>query len=498
MVDKKKMDSIILAQRLKLSETSSKVSEMNRKTNEMIDEMDQLNAQMELLLSDNNSNILESIDIDNLEEEYQNLLSQEEIEKIESEVALKNENLKIEKWTYSDDEDEIYKNSVSYLKEKNINSYEDVSAILYSSDEIKSAQDKIDELNRKFEELNRVKCDKYDYLISGTVGVLTGLIDVFFVRAPGKGFIGRKVDEGTNEIVMKIAGIAGWDRKKAESRNSDTLRSAIGFLEKRFKVNYDQQYGLKNLSTKNHHLKSLAHSPSPIGLLFSLISQFTGESIFIINGNVEIVQSQPMLQGKNFVERVVLGFVNWFMHLVSDVAGSSGAKGRGSGIPIPFYELLLLLHPIKIKNCGVDKIATMVFEQGYDFRHGIAMSVPVVINELLVRFFWALRAHIEKERDLGEIFSDMKNSRELQRMLLTSYGCFCLVDLGDALLTGKPIADPVLKIIEICTNLNLIAWVRFGYLGYKEIYFVINKNSLRYKFIDEKLEEDFRRSFIFV
>lgn len=62
----------------------------------------------------------------------------------------------------------------------------------------------------------------------------------------------------------------------------DNIASAIGFLENGgikangerfdgFKVNYDQRHtadvnGEFNMSTKNHHMMSLSHSPDIIGL----------------------------------------------------------------------------------------------------------------------------------------------------------------------------------------------------------------------------------------
>ncbi|MGP0761901.1 hypothetical protein ACAF95_25555, partial [Escherichia coli] len=50
------------------------------------------------------------------------------------------------------------------------------------------------------------------------------------------------------------------------------------------------------------------------------------------------------LKGNNVVSKVFSGFVNWLGHLFSDMAGSSGAAGRGSGIPIPFFSLLQFIN----------------------------------------------------------------------------------------------------------------------------------------------------------
>ena len=45
------------------------------------------------------------------------------------------------------------------------------------------------------------------------------------------------------------------------------------------------------------------------------------------------------LQGGNFSAKLFCGVANWFGHIMSDIAGSSGSQGRGSGLAIPFFEL---------------------------------------------------------------------------------------------------------------------------------------------------------------
>ncbi|MGV4327231.1 hypothetical protein ACM6RJ_10440, partial [Trueperella pyogenes] len=68
--------------------------------------------------------------------------------------------------------------------------------------------------------------------------------------------------------------------------NENNVSSAIGFLEKQFKVGYDQAktadtFGVvKNMLPKNHHAKSAAHYPDFIGLIASICNQFTDSSTF--------------------------------------------------------------------------------------------------------------------------------------------------------------------------------------------------------------------------
>lgn len=122
------------------------------------------------------------------------------------------------------------------------------------------------------------KCDMYDYLIAVACGVVGEMVDIFLVGAPG-----------------------------------DSVASAIGFLEKKFKVNYDQRHSadvnnLFNMSTKNHHMMSLAHSPDVIGLFFSILNPFTSTATFVANGQLVTINSETFeLQGDNLVAKIFFG-----------------------------------------------------------------------------------------------------------------------------------------------------------------------------------------------
>ncbi len=171
------------------------------------------------------------------------------------------------------------------------------------------------------------------------------------------------------------------------------------------------------------------------------------------------------------------------------MGGSSGAKGRGSGIPIPFYELLQILNIGKIgKNQKtIADISVLVFENGYDFRHGITMSIPVILNELLVRFCWALKLYFYENKTFKEIIPLLRENRNLKRMLFVSQGCFCLMDLGDAVIRNIKNPEPVSKIVSILTRMNLIAWLRFSKLGYDELKVILFKEYEKNKYIDQKI-----------
>ena len=86
---------------------------------------------------------------------------------------------------------------------------------------------------------NSDKCDKYDYLTAVGCGALGGLIDIFLVGSPQDTTIGKWTDEQVDKSVMIFAKHMGWNPREGQENN---IKSAIGFLERNFKVNYDQSH----------------------------------------------------------------------------------------------------------------------------------------------------------------------------------------------------------------------------------------------------------------
>jgi hypothetical protein len=335
------------------------------------------------------------------------------------------------------------------------------------------------------------KCDKYDYMIAGTAGILGAIIDIFFVGAPGEGCLTQASDKATDRAVEKFASFVGWDGAR---EGKDPTKSAIAFLERKYRVNYDHRHGADvgqafRMSTRNHHIKSLGHWPDLIGLFFSILDQFSNTAHFVHDGKIiKINTDNAELIGGNFIAKVFAGFVNWLGHLFSDVAGSSGAQGRGSGIPIPFFGLLPFVN---IGEFGQYRqsfatVCVQVFEQGYDFRHGLAMSIPVIVTELLIRVMFFVKQHFYHKKSLKE--SIPKDSiPELRRMLLVGQGTLCIFDAGDAAMRSGGEA------IQFLLRTNLIAWTRFGFLALKELNAFINKGKINFELIDAQIDKEYKQ-----
>ena len=343
------------------------------------------------------------------------------------------------------------------------------------------------------------KLDALDWAISAVSGVICGLIDVFFVGKPGESKLQDWTDKSTDKMVMNIAKLLGWEPSEKQKENP---ASAIGFLERKFPVPYDARYdkdlGITNeanstgMSSSNHHLKSLAHSPDFVGLFFSLVDQFsTDESgikhtTIISNSHIEMYSygtTDFELKGKNIVSKLFCGIANWIGHILSDIAGSSGSQERGSGVSGPYYELLQFANfgSVTEERKTIAELSIKLFENGYDARFMAAASIPVLLNEYIIKLSWILKQHFYHKIDwkdirvvqtlipenTGKII--FKENPEMQKMLLAGYGTFCGVDFGGALISSNGKFD-----IEFFLHINLPAWKKLATEG-----FLAAKSGLR-------------------
>lgn len=327
------------------------------------------------------------------------------------------------------------------------------------------------------------KCDKYDYLVAVGCGAIGGMIDSFLVGSPTDSKLLSWTDSQINKVVISFSKLNGW---KPNAGNENDVSKAILFLQNKYKVNYDQSirtsaaevYGIK---PSNHHMKSLGHSPDIIGLFFSIIDQFRSTSSFLSDGKMITITSDTFeLRGGNYIAKIYCGVVNWFGHLMSDVAGSSASKGRGAGIVIPFYELFGLFGPRGF-NGDQDKktiadIATRAFEQGYDLRYGIAQAIPVVITDLLIRLSWELRRIVMKKNNRDCIPSN--SHYELRVMLLVGNGTLCLIDgLDSGIRSGG-------NSMAFFCRLNYVAWFKLAMMVLKEVRIRVGINEDLEKYLE--------------
>ena len=320
--------------------------------------------------------------------------------------------------------------------------------------------------------------DSLDYIVAIASGIVCGILDILwggeFDLAHGRSIASDKVDS----FVKNTA-------EMSEGKTFDDVKSAVQALEKHFPIPSDgntSDFG----GGKQHHLRDFAHHPTIVGLAFSLLTQFTEKSYGTdVNGSfitVDVPEKSKSFIGKDIPEKILMGTIIWFFHLVSDIAGSSSTAGTtgGTGIPGPLLALAKEVSAIPFfKNIKVDDDMSMSLflsklfngtlmmkrdEKGqivkdsiikFDLRGelGVAVelckqAVPVVANECFVRAFYFIR-HLAMEMKENRVgcFADMKmidwdtvkplNNPTIARMLTISTGVFTVLDIGEAIATQK-------------------------------------------------------------
>lgn len=335
------------------------------------------------------------------------------------------------------------------------------------------------------------QCDKIDYILAACSGALCGILDIFLVGKPGESPIGDITDKWFEERTKDFAKICGWDPKK----NGD-LSSVIRHLEKKFKIPYDQRglgdagKAVFDLNLENHHIKSLAHNPTLLGLFFSILDQFAepNTSHFISDGELISLQDADgsfYLKGNNVPSKLFCAFANWIGHLISDQSGSSGSKGRGMGIPSPFWawtnDVIAIRRKLNIPAASFDKsmneLAVQIYKEGFDLRFQAAQFLPVLINEVLVRLIYSIRRLIKyfsnslkEERSIKQLWKACEpfSNPTVKRMLTVAHGTFCLVDVGDATIRAFITGGGTFNAKEFFLRLNIPGIGRFAISLYGE------------------------------
>ena len=354
------------------------------------------------------------------------------------------------------------------------------SALERAQMELSEIDDKISESEKTLKNLTP-QCDRIDYILAASSGILCGIIDVFLVGKPGESPFGKITDKWFEERTKDFAKLCKWDGK------DNSLKSAIAYLEKKFKVPYDQRGAgdagkeIFDLSPTNHHFKSLGHNPTLLGLFVSIMDQFYNTSNFITNGQIVSLENADgtfELRGKTIPSKFFCGFVNWIGHLISDASGSSGSAGRGMGIPSPIWSWTnniiaikdSLGIPVKEFDKSINELALNIYEKGFDFRFQTAQLIPVFINELIVRTFYSIRRlirYFSKYDKVNRSFKSMWKECEpfsnatVKRMLTVAHGSFCLIDLGDATIRGFATGGGTFNVVEFAMRINVAGIGRF-------------------------------------
>jgi len=313
--------------------------------------------------------------------------------------------------------------------------------------------------------------DRFDYTLAVASGLLSGVMDSFFVGAFSFEGAFNSGKESVDEFVLKVAKKQGYD--------GNDLTSAVKHLEEKFPIAADKatnDFG----GGLYHHLRDFSHHPTQVGLFFSILTQFTGK-VYGTNTHGEFIpidlnEDGLQLIGRNVPEKITFGVINWFYHMVSDMAGSSGSIMKhkpGTGLPGPIGSLLKEVSALPVfkevndkdhkeasvwvsklfngtllgkKNADGKVIEAVPFDLRTEIgiaEHVGKQALPVLINECVIRAFYFIRRLIMalKENDVRS-FEQFKaldwgtilpwSNRTITRMLTISTATFSAADMTDA------------------------------------------------------------------
>ena len=342
---------------------------------------------------------------------------------------------------------------------------------------------------------DEVSLDSTDYLIAIASGLLSGVVDAFVAK-------GFNLDDAQNDGAKCVESFIRFVGKR-EGIASDDIEKIVKGLEKNHPFAGDKltnEFG----GGSQHHLRDFSHHASPLGLVCSLFTQFTGKAIGVNTDGSFMVASIPqevidaaaakgdILIGSTLQEKLYLGTVQWFLHLVSDMAGSSSSVGGsgGTGIPGPLMSLVRSFASLPLvrdmvagqdpqgREYTVSQWASRLFNGTYlgehdefgrpiktelrpfDLRMEVGLfeqlgsqAFPVLLNETVVRVAYALRRLLDqlKSMESSEGISSTAlealdnidwsairpwGNRSINRMLTVATGVFTATDIAESLVRG--------------------------------------------------------------
>ena len=407
-------------------------------------------------------------------------------------------------------------------------------------EQLQLCNDRVAELNS---EIDRLTChaDGLDYTIAVASGILTGLIDSFFV-----GDYNPNIEEIVTEFAKKKAG------KKSDTIND--YKDARKWLEKNYHTDNDGAYKTgkdifgRDVSSNGHthRLDDLAHHPTLLGLCASIFFQFFRVAIFVNkNGKIQPVWGKEDIKElvKMWIPAIVSGVMlwlaniaekycedeldseipkpirnliklissmpiliqilkcadTWFAHIMSDVGPRSDGS-QGKGIPGFFLSLLkeISMLPI-IKNTELPEILQSWYNSGkFNFDKELVIiekmkkqAIPVIFNEVVVRAFYFVR-HLITEYQKYESFEKIDwekvipvGNRTIERMLTIATGTFTAVDMADAAIhAASKSVDTATFVANMVLRVNFVGVGRFAIAVGTDVGMGLKRGSL----VDERIK----------
>ena len=297
---------------------------------------------------------------------------------------------------------------------------------------------------QQFDEMHHL--DKLDYQICIICGSLGAIMDSLFVGIPQASQRG----EPTGFINKMIQSYINKKFPQEEMIKLSTQKCA--------KVTYDAQDNrntritVEGLSAYYHRVASLGHDPV-LGFFVGVFDIIRG-TMTTISKTGEFTSQKMEVYADRMCTQILDAVQKQWNHFKSDV-------NTPMGLPVPLMALFNFLQFGKIgeeKNTIAEVVQGMYYD-GYDFQHFLAMSVPEIFVEILVRAAWWIRMKHSGHSLLKTtpLFIGRKRTPKLQTMLTISHSVICTANGLKVWVTKNPCA------------INYPEWVRFLQLLGKEL-----------------------------
>lgn len=312
--------------------------------------------------------------------------------------------------------------------------------------------------------------DEKDIAISAIAAIVGASIEILTIGIPHASPQGTQAGPLSNYI-------REWFNKKFPEEEMQKLANS-----KVSKVPFDAQDNrhtreyVEGLSAYYHRLLSLGHDPV-LGFVVGVFDIMNGR-MTTIDKNGKILSQVMDVYSDRKETNIFAALSKQIIHFKSDITTSMG-------LPAPLMGLFNLLQfgSIGEEEQTIAQIVQGMYYEGYDFIHFCAMSIPVMITEVIVRILYAVK-RIREGYSLKESIpfsTNHKKHPKLGTMLFIAHSGATAVNLGKILFTKNPLA------------VNYPQWIAFGKYTYQQLKWVlVEKPFACYYFIEDKIEEELK------
>jgi len=317
--------------------------------------------------------------------------------------------------------------------------------------------------------------DRWDYAIGGGTGVFCGILDVLFISKPEK---------PTVSYSKKVNGLFNqWSQNAINKLIPPELTSE---LEKIYKIGGADTSTTNGFTSPisgkfnpvNHRFKALNHDPV-LAFIIGALDVMNGTCTIVDNGSIKTMGT---IKGASGDYRFFKSLGKILGHLASDFNAPSAKGNRGMGIPAPLMGLFGVFKDVKINNHDISKVAEYMYVNGYDARHFVTMSIPILINEVLIRVLYILKEIKYNKRTFFEVFKEtipLNLSPRFRMVLNLSYGAMVAVNTGKVAITKDIL------------NANYAMWLVFTWNTLHSMRWLLwTKNTELQKYIDKELSKE--------